>query len=136
MANVRTGDLGTVRVIIIGGIGGLAAAVALQRRGFTVQVYERATELREIGAGVIIQPNGRRVLVDLGLDDQLAERSSCMTSMYTCHYATGEVLQQSENADVAPAIRPAPAGRTPSRSARCPADRGAGQRCRRRALRP
>ena len=41
------------------------------------------------------------MLVDLGLDDQLAERSSCMTSMYTCHYATGEVLQQSDNADVA-----------------------------------
>jgi salicylate hydroxylase len=102
MANMRTGDLGAARVIIIGGgIGGLAAAVALQRRGFAVQVYERTTELREIGAGVIIQPNGRRVLVDLGLDDLLAARSSCMASMYTCHYATGDVLQRVENADMA-----------------------------------
>jgi salicylate hydroxylase len=88
-------------IVVGGGIGGLAAAVALQQRGFAVRVYERATELREIGAGVIIQPNGRQVLADLGLDDRLAERSSCMTAMYTCDYATGAVLQRTANADVA-----------------------------------
>ncbi len=88
-------------IIVGGGIGGLAAAVALQQRGFAVRVYERAAELREIGAGVIVQPNGRQVLSDLGLDDKLAERSSCMTAMYTCDYATGEVLQRTANADMA-----------------------------------
>ena len=36
------------RIMIIGaGIGGLAAALALQRRGFKVVVYERASEIRE-----------------------------------------------------------------------------------------
>ena len=43
------------RIIIVGGgIGGLAAGLALQRRGFRIVVYERAPEFREIGAGLIV----------------------------------------------------------------------------------
>ena len=38
-------------VIIGGGIGGLAAAVALRRVGVEVDVHERASEIREVGAG-------------------------------------------------------------------------------------
>ncbi len=91
-----------MRVIVVGGgIGGLAVALGLQRRGIEVQVHEKAAELREIGAGVIIQPNGRRVLADLGVDEALAERSSCMAWMHTCHYATGEVLDRVPNAAMA-----------------------------------
>ena len=49
------------RIIVIGaGIGGLAASLALQRRGFKVAVYERAAEIREIGAGVVITANARK----------------------------------------------------------------------------
>ena len=52
------------QIIVIGaGIGGLASALALQRRGFRVAVYERAPEIREIGAGVVIAPNARRALL-------------------------------------------------------------------------
>ena len=55
-------------VLIVGaGIGGLTCALALLQRGIDVEVYERATELREIGAGVQISANGTRVLVSLGL---------------------------------------------------------------------
>jgi salicylate hydroxylase len=53
--------------VIGGGIGGLAAALALVRRGIDVNVYEQAAELSEIGAGVQIAPNGTRVLHSLGL---------------------------------------------------------------------
>ncbi len=53
--------------IVGGGIGGLAAALALIRRGIDVDVYEQATELRELGAGVQISANGTRVLHALGL---------------------------------------------------------------------
>ncbi|HUD86167.1 MAG TPA: FAD-dependent oxidoreductase [Xanthobacteraceae bacterium] len=53
--------------IIGGGIGGLAAALALIRRGIDVDVYEQAPELRELGAGVQISANGTRVLHALGL---------------------------------------------------------------------
>ena len=44
--------------IIGGGIGGLAAAAALLKKGFKVQVYERARALRPIGAGLTLSPNG------------------------------------------------------------------------------
>jgi salicylate hydroxylase len=53
--------------IVGGGIGGLAAALALIRRGIDVEVYEQAPELRELGAGVQISANGTRVLHALGL---------------------------------------------------------------------
>jgi len=57
--------------IVGGGIGGLAAALALTRRGIDVAVYEQAPELRELGAGVQISANGTRVLHALGLRDAL-----------------------------------------------------------------
>ena len=56
------------RVAIVGGgIGGLAAALALLRAGIDVEVFEQAPELRELGAGVQISSNGTRVLYALGL---------------------------------------------------------------------
>src|SRR6516165_2396052 len=53
--------------IVGGGIGGLAAALAMVRRGIDVTVYEQAAELRELGAGLQISANGTRVLHALGL---------------------------------------------------------------------
>jgi salicylate hydroxylase len=56
------------RVLIAGGgIGGIVAALALLQRGFTVELYEQASTLQEIGAGVQISSNGSRVLCALGL---------------------------------------------------------------------
>src|SRR5271168_2773052 len=57
--------------IVGGGIGGLAAALALIRRGIDADVYEQAPELRELGAGVQISANGTRVLNALGLKEAL-----------------------------------------------------------------
>jgi salicylate hydroxylase len=60
------------KVIIAGaGIGGLTAALALLQRGFEVEVYEQASELREVGAGVQISPNGMRVFEELGIADRI-----------------------------------------------------------------
>ena len=52
-----------------GGIGGLTAALALLKRGYDVDVYEQAPELREVGAGLQLSPNGTRVLHELGVLD-------------------------------------------------------------------
>ncbi len=57
--------------IVGGGIGGLAAALALLRRGIDVDVYEQAPELRELGAGVQLSANGTRILHALGLKEAL-----------------------------------------------------------------
>jgi 3-hydroxybenzoate 6-monooxygenase len=50
-----------------GGIGGLAAALALARRGFSVKVLEQAQELGEIGAGVQLGPNAFAAFDALGI---------------------------------------------------------------------
>ena len=61
-----------MRIIVIGaGIGGLAAALTLRRSGLEVQVFEQASELREVGAGVQISPNATRILHRLGLEEPL-----------------------------------------------------------------
>jgi salicylate hydroxylase len=59
--------------IVGGGIGGLTAALALLRRGFDVSVYEQASVLQEVGAGLQISPNGVRVLCALGLEQALMD---------------------------------------------------------------
>lgn len=58
-----------------GGIGGMAAALSLLRRGYQVEVYEQAPELGEVGAGVQISPNGARALDALGVFDTLRAAS-------------------------------------------------------------
>lgn len=52
-----------------GGIGGLAAALALARAGIAVQVLERAREFGEIGAGIQLGPNAFRAFDALGIGD-------------------------------------------------------------------
>jgi len=59
-------------IIIAGaGIGGLVAAASLLKRGFRVRVYEQASELGEIGAGIQSSANAVKVLYDLGLREDL-----------------------------------------------------------------
>jgi salicylate hydroxylase len=66
-------------LIVIGaGLGGLTAALALLKRGIDVEVYEQASVLREVGAGVQISPNGSRVLDSLGILDAV-RRVACQT---------------------------------------------------------
>lgn len=77
--------------IVGGGIGGIAAAVALHRIGAKVSVYERAEALREVGAGMMLWPNATRVLRELGLLDQVIARSGRNTH-FIVRKSTGKVL--------------------------------------------
>jgi 2-polyprenyl-6-methoxyphenol hydroxylase-like FAD-dependent oxidoreductase len=56
-------------VVVGGGIGGIAAAVALAQAGIDVQVHEQARQLTEVGAGVSLAPNGLLMLDRLGVGD-------------------------------------------------------------------
>jgi salicylate hydroxylase len=68
-----------MRVLIAGGgIGGLAAGLALARMGCEVAVYEQAPELKEVGAGIQLAANGTHVLYALGVGDEL-KSLSCET---------------------------------------------------------
>ena len=62
-----TWHLGPSVVIIGGGIGGLFAANALIAQGLRVSVYEQASALGEVGAGVFVTPNAVRHLERVGL---------------------------------------------------------------------
>ncbi len=62
--------MGTPHALVIGaGIGGLTAAIALRRAGCTVEVHERADQLRPVGAGISVQPNAVLALRHLGVGD-------------------------------------------------------------------
>ncbi len=63
-------------IVVGGGIGGLAAAVALHRRGWRVTVLERATELGEVGAGLTLMANALRALDALGLGPAVRSRGT------------------------------------------------------------
>ena len=54
--------------IIGGGIGGLTTAIALRRKNASVTLFEQATEIGEVGAGLQISANAIRVLNALGLN--------------------------------------------------------------------
>ena len=77
-------------VIIGGGIGGLAAALALLKRGIDVEVHEQAGELKEVGAGIQISSNGTRVLYALGLEGALKRVQVLPSGRVLRHWSTGE----------------------------------------------
>jgi salicylate hydroxylase len=58
--------------VVGGGIGGISAACSLLHRGVDVTVFEQARTLGEIGAGVLLLPNGLRQLERIGLGEALA----------------------------------------------------------------
>jgi 2-polyprenyl-6-methoxyphenol hydroxylase-like FAD-dependent oxidoreductase len=62
-------------VIVGGGIGGLATALALARAGRAVHVVEKAPEFGEIGAGLQLAPNAMHVLDRLGVAAELAKHA-------------------------------------------------------------
>lgn len=83
------------RIIIAGaGIGGLAAALACQKIGRQVRVFERAPELGEIGAGIMLTPNSVRCLEHLGLGDALAAVAAEPTESIYRKFDTSEVLMR------------------------------------------
>jgi 2-polyprenyl-6-methoxyphenol hydroxylase-like FAD-dependent oxidoreductase len=70
-ANTR----GRRALIVGGGIGGLAAALSLAARQFEVDLFERASEFREIGAGIQLGPNSIRALQALNVSEPIAQKA-------------------------------------------------------------
>ena len=86
-----------------GGIGGIAAALALTRRGFDVKVLEQAPQLGEIGAGIQLGPNGFAAFDALGIGPTARARAVYTDEMLmhdaideTCvgRIPTGEAFRQ------------------------------------------
>lgn len=65
-----------MKVLIVGGgIGGLTAALCCHHFGHDVMVFEKASEMSEVGAGIQISPNAMKVFTALGLEKQIAENA-------------------------------------------------------------
>ncbi|MGK5638860.1 FAD-dependent monooxygenase [Streptomyces sp. URMC 126] len=77
-------------VVAGGGIGGLAAALAVARRGHRVVVCEREAEFTELGAGVQLAPNGLRALARLGLAEAVARLAVPVPELRFMDGVTGE----------------------------------------------
>ena len=70
---MRGRSAGRSKVVIVGaGIGGLSAHLAFARAGFEVAHYERRPGLGPAGAGIVVWPDGVKVLRSLGLGERLA----------------------------------------------------------------
>ncbi len=84
----------TPDVILIagGGIGGLAAALALAQRGFAVHVLERRRDFAEDGAGIQIGPNGTKALTRLGVSALLEANAGVPDSLRMIDATTGLTL--------------------------------------------
>jgi 2-polyprenyl-6-methoxyphenol hydroxylase-like FAD-dependent oxidoreductase len=83
-----------MRVLIVGaGIGGLTAAIALRRKGLEVEVYERAAELTDVGAGISLWPNALKALYQLGMQPAL-EALSFVSAEGALRTSRGAVLSR------------------------------------------
>lgn len=88
-------------VIVGGGIGGLACAIALRRAGLAVQVVERAKRLREVGAGLQLTPNATRIIQDFGLLERLEAVAVAPNALDVRDGRTGATLTRTEYAAAA-----------------------------------
>ncbi len=73
-----------------GGIGGMAAAIALRQAGHDVEVYEQATSYGRVGADINLTPNAARALASLGVLDALKETAAQPTHRISRMWDTGE----------------------------------------------
>ncbi len=74
-----------------GGIGGLAAALALVRRGFRVRVLEQSPQIGEIGAGIQLGPNAFHAFDALGVGDKARSRA-----VYTDYMVMTDAIDEYE----------------------------------------
>jgi salicylate hydroxylase len=85
--------------IVGGGIGGMAAAVSLLQAGFDVHVYERASAVSEVGAGIQVSPNASRVLHRLGLAEDLARMGVRPEAWHQRRWDDGRTLLRADLGD-------------------------------------
>jgi salicylate hydroxylase len=82
-------------LVVGGGIGGMAAALALHQQGFAVDVFEQSAEIGEIGAGLQLGPNGFAALDALGVGERARRRA-----VYTDNLIMMDAVDGSEVARV------------------------------------
>jgi 2-polyprenyl-6-methoxyphenol hydroxylase-like FAD-dependent oxidoreductase len=91
-------------LVIGGGIGGAATALALHRAGFELVLYERTEKLREVGAGIALWANATHVLKELGVLDDALRVGNVVTNYQFLSQTGKELVNLRVNHHEAPAI--------------------------------
>src|SRR5512144_217732 len=100
----RTKNMKPKTLIIGAGIGGLTSAIALRRAKFDVEVFERAPDLKEVGAGIALSPNAMRVLKHLGLMQQVEERGTAIKAAVGYTWRGREISRLATNLMDVPSV--------------------------------
>ncbi|ODN41822.1 FAD-dependent monooxygenase [Piscirickettsia litoralis] len=91
---LRANDFNKKVLVAGAGIGGLTAAACLLQAGYDVEIYEAASELAEIGAGIQISANAAKVLHHLGLAEELEKVSVRPKALEFRLYSNAELLHE------------------------------------------
>jgi salicylate hydroxylase len=81
-------------LVIGGGIGGLAAALTLARKGLKVRLFEQGAEFKEVGAGIQLGPNVFRMFKLLGLTEAIERYAVHPANLIMMDAVTGERVLQ------------------------------------------
>ncbi|WP_246136589.1 FAD-dependent monooxygenase [Leekyejoonella antrihumi] len=87
--------------IIGGGVGGLATAIALARKGIRVQVFEQSSRFGRVGADINLTPNAVRALDGLGVGDDLRRTAARPARRISRTWNTGVVTSRLEMGNAA-----------------------------------
>ena len=87
--------------IVGGGVGGLAAAIALQKVGHKVTVFEQASRFGRVGADINLTPNAVKVCDGLGIGDPLREKGAQPSHRISRTWDSGEETSRLEMAQAA-----------------------------------
>lgn len=68
--------------IIGGGIAGLTFSLCLQQKNYSFHIFEKKSDINEIGAGISVFPNALKVLKSIGLIDEVLASSGAMKTMH------------------------------------------------------
>jgi salicylate hydroxylase len=79
-------------LIVGGGVGGLAAALACSRAGWQVRLFERANAFSEVGAGIQMGPNVVRILHGWGLAEALQSVAAFPQRLQVRNAVSGDEL--------------------------------------------
>jgi salicylate hydroxylase len=94
MAQLKIGIAG-------GGVGGMAAAIALRRAGHETEVYEQAIDYRRVGADINLTPNAVQALDSLGVVAVLEQSAARPTHRISRMWDSGEETSRLEMAEEA-----------------------------------
>src|SRR5687768_5020517 len=86
-----------------GGIGGLTTGIALRRAGFEIRVFERASRIGEVGAGLTVQSNALLALRRIGLDQDVIGSGQVLGAA-SVRRPDGRVISRTDLAEVARAV--------------------------------